>query len=240
MDFKDEQSIKWLESVENSIGYKFREPILIAEALTHSSYGWTDEDDVRIDNEKLEFIGDGYLDAIVGSRIYEEMSNDTKEGDLTKARAQIVCESSLATIGRSLNLGEFLRLGPGEEKTGGRDKDSLIADAVESVIGAIYLDGGYDAASKFVLDKFQGLINDALSGRLITDFKTELQERVHRAGGTIKYTVERTEGPDHEKVFYINLEINDKIVSSGVGKSKKEAQQRAAKIIMEKGIENVL
>ena len=233
---------KFLDGKEyiDVFNYEFKNPELLREALTHSSFGWVDEDEVRIDNEKLEFIGDGFLDAIVGTEIYNRMPKEAKEGDLTKMRAQIVCEKTLSVIGRKLKLGEHLQLGIGEEKTGGREKNSLIADAVEAVIGAIYLDGGYDAAKTFVKAMFDNTIEEALSGRLIADYKTEIQERAQRLGKTVKYIIDRTEGTDHDKTFYLHVEIDGEIVGHGVGKSKKEAQQNAAREIIEKGVENVL
>ena len=226
--------------MENIIDYKFNNPLLLKEALTHSSYGWTDEDGTRIDNEKLEFIGDAFLDAIVGVEIYNQMPKGTGEGDLTKLRAQVVCEKSLARVGKELDIGNHLFMGTGEEKTGGRNKESLVADAVEALIGAIYLDGGYEEAKKFVLSKFSSVIEDSIQGKISLDYKTDLQERVQRAGKTIKYIVDKTEGPDHDKTFYIHLEIDGETKSYGVGKSKKEAQQNAAHELMKKGIDNVL
>ena len=222
--------------MENIIGYKFNNPLLLKEALTHSSYGWVDEDGVRIDNEKLEFIGDAFVDSIIGVEIYKRLPKDSREGDLTKMRAQVVCERTLAMVGKELNLGSHIYMGSGEEKTGGREKDSLIADTLEAIVGAIYIDGGFEAVSQFVLDKFQGMISEALEGRLILDYKTELQERVQRAGKTIKYIVDKTEGPDHDKTFYIHIEIDEVPYTSGIGKSKKEAQQEAAHKLVEKGL----
>ena len=223
--------------MENIIGYKFNNPELLHEALTHSSFGLVDDDGVRIDNEKLEFIGDAFLDAIVGLEIYNRMPKDAKEGELTKMRAQVVCERSLASVGKELNIGMYLNMGPGEEKTGGREKESLMADAMEAIIGAIYIDGGYDAACEFVKEKFKATIDASLEGRLIVDFKTELQERTQRAGKQLKYILDRTEGPDHDKTFYIHIEIDGKPFTQGVGKSKKEAQQQAAQRFVEEGFE---
>ncbi len=221
--------------MEDILGYKFKNTEFLKEALTHSSFGWVDEDGVRIDNEKLEFIGDAILDAIIGLSIYNLMPKDAKEGDLTKMRAQVVCERSLALVGKELNIGSYLNMGSGEEKTGGREKESLLADAMEAVIGAIYIDGGYDAAYKFVNEKFAETIKASLEGKLILDYKTELQERVQREGKTLKYIMDRSEGPDHDKTFYIHIEIDGKRYTEGVGKSKKEAQQHAAQRFVEEG-----
>ena len=222
------------------LNYEFNNPELLKEALTHSSFDWRTDEDIRIDNEKLEFIGDGFLDAVVGTEVYYRMPESAKEGDLTKMRAQIVCEKSLAMVGKKLHLGEHLKMGVGEEKTGGREKESLIADAVEAIIGAIYLDGGYEAASEFVLKNFTEMINEAIEGRLILDHKTALQEMAQREGWEIRYVIDKTEGPDHDKTFFVHLEVNGKNVGHGIGKSKKEAQQMAAHEAIEKGIDNVL
>ena len=206
--------------MEKILGYKFNNPKLLEEALTHSSFGLTDEDGVRIDSEKLEFIGDAFLDAIIGVEIYNRMPKEAKEGDLTKMRAQIVCEKSLASVGKTLDIGSYLKMGLGEEKTGGREKESLMADAVEAVIGAMYIDGGYEKTKAFVLDKFSETIDDSLMGRLIVDYKTELQERVQRAGKTIKYVLDNTDGPDHDKTIYVHIEIDEKPYTQGIGKRK--------------------
>ena len=236
MDFTYVDSGEYIEE----LNYEFENPELLKEALTHSSFDWRSPVDIRIDNEKLEFIGDGFLDAVVGTEVYYRMPEEAKEGDLTKMRAQIVCEKSLAMIGKKLRLGEHLRMGVGEEKTGGREKESLIADCVEAIIGAIYLDGGYEAAAEFVLKNFAEMIDEAISGKLILDHKTALQEMAQREGLEIRYVIDRTEGPDHDKTFFVHLELNGKKVGQGVGKNKKEAQQMAAHEAIEKGIDNVL
>ena len=229
--------MNYANNMEKLLGYKFNNPMLLKEALTHSSYGWTDENGVRIDNERLEFIGDAFVDSIVGVEIYKRLPNDSKEGELTKMRAKVVCERTLAKVGKDLGIGAYISMGVGEEKTGGREKDSIIADTLEAIVGAMYIDGGYDAVSDFIRDKFTPMIDAAIDGKLVVDYKTELQEKVQRAGKTIKYVVDKSEGPDHDKTFYIHIEIDEKPYTSGVGKNKKEAQQQAAQKLVEEGLD---
>jgi dsRNA-specific ribonuclease len=155
---------------------------------------------------------------------------------LTKLRAVIVCERSLAVCGAGISVGEYLQLGKGEENSGGRKRSSIIADATEAVIGAIYLDGGWDAVRDFVIRIFSVLIEDALAGKLHMDYKTEIQERLQSHGeADISYAIEREEGPDHDKTFYANLIFQGNVIGSGSGRSKKEAEQQAAKQALERG-----
>lgn len=159
-----------------------------------------------------------------------------EEGKLSKLRAAIVCERSLAQCSRQLSLGKYLRLGKGEENTGGRDRDSILADAMEAVIAAVYLDGGWDQAQIFVIKYFSETIKNAIAGKLSRDYKTDIQEKLQSKGeANIKYIIEKEEGPDHNKVFFVNLSYNGKIIGSGSGKNKKEAEQNAAKEALERG-----
>ena len=226
------------DDIEKKVGYTFANRELLVEALTHSSKRNTRENGMRLDNERLEFIGDAMLDAIVGVLLYEKLPAAT-EGELTKLRAQIVCEDSLNRLGRSIELGEALIMGESEERSSGRSKPSVVADAVEAVIGAIYMDGGYSEAYRFVDRAFQVLISDALDGKLFRDYKTKLQELAHKHNLGIEYVTEES-GPDHDKTFYVHLKVNGTDKGYGVGKSKKEAEQKAAENYLEKGIENVL
>ena len=155
---------------------------------------------------------------------------------MTKIRATIVCESALAQCGRQLSLGSFLNLGRGEENSGGRRRNSILADAMEAIIAAIYLDGGWEKAREFVLYNFAQIIDEALSGKRYTDYKTDIQERLQAHGDAeITYVTDRAEGPDHDKTFYVNLVFNGKVIGRGHGRSKKEAEQKAAKQALEKG-----
>ena len=226
------------EELENIIEYSFADKSILMEALTHSSKGLVRSDGTRMDNERLEFIGDAMLDAIIGAVLYESITEGS-EGALTKLRSQIVCEESLDIIGKSIGIGDFLDMGEGEEKTYGRNKPSVIADAVEALIGGIYLDGGYEKAKLFVERTFSDLINQAVEGKLFRDYKTKLQEISQKHGWHVCYEA-MDEGPDHNKTFFVHLLINGKDSGFGTGKTKKEAEQKAAENFLEKGIKNVL
>lgn len=221
--------------LEKKLEYEFRDISLLETALTHSSYNRETENRVQ-DNERLEFLGDGLLDAIIGRKLYEEMPNAT-EGKLTKTRALIVCEKSLAKIARELDLGSFLNIGHGEEHTGGRQKDSIIADAVEAVAGAVFIDGGYEVCSRMVLRLFEDTIRLAADGKLFMDYKSELQEKLQAAEGknvNINYILDDEQGPPHDRVFYVHVENNGVTLGRGSGKRKQEAEQNAARQALEK------
>ena len=153
------------------------------------------------------------------------------EGRLTKTRALIVCENALAEAARTISLGSFINMGHGEESAGGRSKDSILADAMEAVIGALFLDGGYDAAKKFVLDVFSDTIDRAIQGKIFLDYKSEVQEVLQSRGILVNiiYVTDREEGPAHDKTFFVHMECNGKSYGRGSGKSKKEAEQSAAR-----------
>ena len=160
------------------------------------------------------------------------------EGKLSRTRAAIVCENSLASVAERLGIGNFLNLGKGEDNAGGRHKKSLQADAVEAIVGAIFLDGGYEAAERFVLREFDDIITEALTGNLVLDYKTKVQEEFQKKGKKIRisYELDKTTGPDHDKTFFVHLTCNGKKYGSGIGKTKKEAEQQAAKATIEGGI----
>lgn len=211
------------------LGYAFSNWSLLKNALTHSSFINESKQQYKYNNERLEFLGDAFFDAIISEHLYSRLS-EVEEGELTKIRAIIVCERSLAECGQRLGIGDYLRLGKGEEHTGGRKRQSIIADAMEAVIGAIFLDGGWEAARSFVMESFSHTIEAALSGKLYSDYKTEFQERMQAMGeNTIHYTVEKESGPDHDKTFYVRLTVGEKTLGKGSGRSKKEAEQNAAK-----------
>lgn len=224
------------KSIEKKIKYKFNNPIFLETALTHSSY--TREQKVKgsgnKDNERLEFLGDAFFDAIISTELFRILSK-SDEGRLTKTRAKIVCEKSLVIVGENLEVGKYLNLGKGEERGGGRSKPSIIADAVEAIIGAIYLDGGYEKAYDFVKENFSDIISKALKGDLFIDYKSKLQENLQKKGKliSIKYILDKEEGPSHAKTFYVHLECNGEVMGKGFGKTKKEAEQRAAKATLE-------
>ena len=218
-----------IEELENIIGYSFIHPEILERALTHSSYN-REKNTKHMDNERLEFIGDGFLDAIVGFELFNRMKGVT-EGRLTKTRALIVCEKALADVAREIGLGRFMYMGHGEEAGGGRGKDSILADCMEAVIGGIFLDGGYEAASRFVVRFLKETIDKAIDGKIFLDYKSEVQEILQSKGKTVNivYITDREEGPAHNKTFFVHMECDGKVYGSGSGKSKKEAEQNAAK-----------
>lgn len=218
-----------MNKFEQLIGYKFNNPNLLERALTHSSYN-KEKNTKHQDNERLEFLGDAFFDAIVSAELFKMMKGVT-EGKLTKTRALVVCENSLAKSARKLGLGQYIYIGHGEEVGGGREKDSILADAMEAVIGAIYLDGGFDPTEKFVLKYFSETIKDAAEGKLFSDYKSEVQEFIQKNGRNlaITYNTVKEEGPAHDKTFFVNLYYDGNVLGEGSGKSKKEAEQQAAK-----------
>lgn len=235
--------MKNIGELEKKIGYSFRSKDLIERALTHSSFN-REKNTRHKDNERLEFLGDAFLDAIVGAELYSRMDAVT-EGTLTKTRALIVCEKALAKVSREFNIGKYMLMGHGEAATGGRNKDSILADALEALIGAIYLDGGYRAAQEFTVTAFEDTICGAISGRIFSDYKSEIQELLQSGGKSvnINYVVDKEEGPAHDKTFYLHLECDGQKLGSGYGKTKKEAEQNAAKsslAILERRQPNVL
>ncbi len=221
---------------EKKIQYEFHDKELLRKALTHSSYCVEHQMPGRESNERLEFLGDAYLDAITGAELYRRME-EVNEGRLSQTRALVVCERSLAMVAERLDIGSYLDLGHGEERSGGRHRESIIADACEAVIGAIYLDGGYTAAEVFVLREFTPVIEDALAGRLFSDYKTRVQEILQKDGSSpvIEYVLDREEGPDHDKTFYMHMTVNGQVCGRGSGKSKKEAEQNAARLTLTGG-----
>lgn len=218
-----------IKKFENRIGYEFRDPGLLTTALTHSSYK-REHASVREDNERLEFIGDGILDSVIALYLYRNEPL-LPEGDLTKIRALIVCEKSLAEAGRRMGINEMILLGAGEARSGGASKDSIIADAVEAFLGAVLIDGGYESCESVILSVLSETIESALRGDLFADYKSEFQELAQTGGGNkeIVYVTDRSEGPDHDKTFFVHVELDGKCMGYGTGKSKKEAGQNAAK-----------
>ncbi|HPR23926.1 MAG TPA: ribonuclease III [Bacillota bacterium] len=221
------------------IGYYFKDMELFEKALTHSSFFRGRGMGPGKDNERLEFLGDALLDAVISEELYNRMPSG-EEGKLSKTRALVVCEASLAQIGNSLLIGDILRLGKGEDISGGRHRDSIIADAVEAVIGAVFLDGGFDASKNVVLPLFEKTLKLATEGKLKSDYKSEFQEIVQSSGtAEINYVLNREEGPDHDKTFYVNLFVDGQEAGKGTGKSKKEAEQNAAKEAIARRKQNV-
>ena len=221
-----------IKDLEAAIGYKFHNITLLQNALTHSSYANERWHNSLLSNERLEFLGDSILGMVVAEYLYAHFP-DRPEGELTRMRADMVCETSLAAIAARLNLGDHLLLGHGEERFGGRNRASILADAVESVIAAAFLDGGMEAA-RGIITRF--VLCDVPAERLHnTDYKTALQELVQQKKNQVLcYRLVGESGPDHDKSFTAQVLLNDQIVGEGVGSSKKRAEQDAARVALEK------
>ena len=210
--------------LESIIGYTFKNPELLETALTHTSYANESRAPVK-HNERLEFLGDAVLELVSSEHLFTQFPQ-MPEGELTRLRASLVCEPTLAFCAREIELGSFLRLGKGEEMTGGRHRDSVTSDALESVIGAVYLDGGFANAKEFVLDY---VLNDIEHKKLFYDSKTILQEIVQaNMTGNVSYELIDEQGPDHNKIFEVEARIGGKAWGRGKGSSKKSAEQQAA------------
>ncbi|MBQ7331034.1 MAG: ribonuclease III [Oscillospiraceae bacterium] len=221
-----------IKKLEQAIGYTFQDISLLQNALAHSSYANERWHNSLKSNERLEFLGDSVLGMLVADYLYRSFP-DRPEGELTRMRADMVCEKTLAVVARRLDLGEHLLLGKGEEQGGGRTRESILADAVESVIAACYLDGGMDAAKAFV-EKFI-LVNVPLRKLNNADYKTALQELVQqKKNQTITYRLAGESGPDHDKQFVVELTLNGELFGTGEGSSKKRAEQDAARQALEK------
>mgnify|MGYP000361662654 FL=1 len=217
---------------EENINYEFTNKEYILEALTHSSY--SNENKNYPFNERLEFLGDSVLSIVISDYLFKK---ETKlpEGELTKIRANIVCEESLSEVSKNIHLGKYMLLGKGEEATGGRERISILADALEAVIAAIYLDGGIKCAREFILTNMEKIINDSIKGKIFRDYKTCLQEVLQSNGeNNIWYKLIEEKGPDHNKRFVMEVGINDTVLGVGEGKSKKDAEQVAAKCALDK------
>ena len=221
-----------MDKLEEKIGHKFKNKELLLTALTHSSYA-NEKHDRSLSYERLEFLGDSILGLVSAEFLYSHKPA-LPEGRMTRLRAELVCEGSLKRIAEELGIGDYMRLGRGEERSGGRGRASILADMVESVIAAIYLDSGMEEARHFVIDK---LLSHAELGEQhrIADYKTELQELVQRkAGGHVSYEQTGESGPDHNKLFFFTVYINGEAAGEGSGRSKKEAEQAAACTALEK------
>ena len=222
--------MKDADKLLKKIGYEFNDRSLLTNALTHSSYSSEHKMDYASNNERLEFIGDAYVDAAVGAELFRIMKS-APEGVLSKNRADVVREESLADAAREIDLGDYIYMGRGEESTGGRNKDSILADAFEALIGAIIIDGGYDAGKRVILDLLNEKIGLAVAGKLRQDYKTMLQEKLQEKNHDvrIKYNTVSESGPDHNKTFNVEVMAGTRVLGSGSGKSKAKAEQDAAR-----------
>ncbi len=220
-----------IKILEKGLKYSFKDINYLKTALTHSSYA--NESKVKISsNERLEFLGDAVLSIVVSDYIFSHCP-DFPEGDLTKLRASLVCEKSLCKFSKMLNVGDFLKLSHGEENSDGDKRPSILADAFEAIIAAIYLDGGIDKAREFILRFVLPEIKNPKQ-KTFKDYKTQLQEIIQQnKEETIKYVLTNQVGPDHDKRFWVEVCLNNNVIGKGKGKSKKEAEQHAAKEALE-------
>ncbi len=222
---------KNLEEFEGKIRYIFTNKNLIVEALSHSSYA-NEKRKTRHSNERLEFLGDSVLSIVVSQYLFEHFTH-LPEGELTKIRASLVCEKSLYKFAMQIDLGEHILLGKGEENTGGRERPSILADAFEAVIAAVYLDGGLEVARKYIL-RFIPKDIDNRKPVSFSDHKTILQEIIQKnPEEKVEYKLVGQSGPDHNKAFKVQVCLNSNVIGTGIGKSKKEAEQMAAKEALE-------
>ena len=220
-----------IKDLEEAIGYRFRNITLLQNALPHSSYANERWHNSLMSNERLEFLGDSILGMLVAEYLYRNFP-DRPEGELTRMRADMVCEKTLAAVANRIGLGKHLMLGNGEEQGGGRSRNSILADAVESVIAASFLDGGMEAALQFI-QKFI-LVEVPVTKLHNADYKTALQELVQqKKNQVLSYTLVGESGPDHDKCFDVEVKLNGKVVGVGSGSSKKRAEQDAARAAIE-------
>ncbi len=228
-----ENRIKYLKELEAILSYTFSRTQLLDKALTHRSFINENQTLDLKDNERLEFLGDAVLDLCISDMLMREFPDYT-EGQLSKIRASIVNETTLAEMARDFRLGEFLLLGKGEELSGGRTKSSILSNAFEAVIAAIYLDGGFDRTLGFIKNLFQPYMEKWMQSPIYKDYKTFLQEfSQNRFKVVPRYQLIHESGPDHDKIFHIKLTITDELTATGIGKNKKDAEQQAAKKAIE-------
>lgn len=220
-----------IRELEKIIQYRFKKIKLLEQAMMHRSYINEMHLEKSKSNERLEFLGDAVLELVTSEFLYTN-EKEKQEGQLTKTRASFVCESTLAACAKDIQLGSFLRLGKGEDANGGRERKSLVSDAFEALIGAIYIDGGFAIAKEFI----HNFVLKDIQGKVIfNDSKTILQEKVQGGnGGVIEYRLVHEEGPDHQKKFVVEVYVNNQVMGSGEGQSKKAAEQKAALNAMEK------
>ena len=220
-----------MKDLQEAIGYRFNDPDLLTEALTHSSYAHEQHKKMKY-NERLEFLGDAVLSIVVSDYIYKHCPN-LPEGELTKLRASLVCEKSLFDFAKQIDLGSYLRLSNGERRNGGAKRPSIVSDAFEALIAAIYLDGGMEPAKKhilrFVIPEIEHHKNQSFK-----DYKTALQEIIQKnPGEKLEYRLIGSSGPDHNKHFKVEVCLNSNVIGKGGGRSKKEAEQQAAREALE-------
>jgi len=228
-----EERLQALKELEAYVGYRFEDPGLLDNALTHRSFVNENAFLSCKDNERLEFLGDAVLELTVSDMLMKKFP-DLAEGELSKLRASVVNEQPLAKLAKGFRIGEFLLLGKGEESSGGRDKPSLLANAFESIIAAMYLDGGFDRTAAFIGRLFEPLIEAGATAAVYRDYKTTAQEFCQNLFKEFpRYVVISETGPDHEKRFETSLIVGEQVIATGTGRSKKEAEQQAAREALE-------
>lgn len=228
-----------INEIEKKIGYTFNDKTFLKIALTHKSFAHEKKDmSILSNNERLEFLGDAILEHISSIYLYN-INPPMKEGIMTKKRAELVCEKSLSEAVKELNLSKYIKLGKCEINTGGNKKDALLADMAEAILGAVYLDGGFENAQKVCLKLLNTNIKKILSEENSMDFKTNLQEILQKNGNVkISYILDKEEGKDHDKIFYSSVCYENEKLGEGIGKTKKESEQMAAKKAIKKLSEN--
>lgn len=220
--------------LEEKLNICFKDKEMLKIALTHSSYA-NGKKNIKF-NERLEFLGDSVLQISISEYLFLNYSKKT-EGELTKRRALIVCENSLYEIAKNWGIGKYIKMSRGEELTGGRERVSILADCVEAILAAIYIDSGFEKAKEFIIDNFKNTIEKAIKNKIILDYKTKLQEVMQKNGDVdIEYNLVNHEGPPHRRKFYTQVSVNNKTLGEGVGYSKKESEQSAAQTAL-KGLE---
>lgn len=217
-----------MQCLQDNLGYRFTDATFLVEALTHKSYSNEQSGELVACNERLEFLGDAVLDLIVSRYMFQRFPT-AQEGELTRIRAEVVSEKGLSVVARTLQLGRFLRLGRGEERSGGRDKDSLMANALEALLGAVFCDGGFDSARDLVERLFSKSIAEAAQRKYGLDHKTHLQEITQARYALIpEYVLVCEEGPEHRRHYTVEVRLADKPLGQGQGSTKKKAEQLAA------------
>ncbi|MCI1943880.1 ribonuclease III [Clostridium luticellarii] len=220
------EKVSYVEDVEKKLNVCFKDKELIKIALTHSSYA-NGRKNIKF-NERLEFLGDSVLQLCISEYLFT-MYKNKPEGELTKKRALIVCENSLYEIAKKWELGKYIKMSRGEELTGGRERTSILADCVEAIIAAVHVDCGYEKAREFIIYNFKDVIQRAMENRIVSDYKTRLQEILQKDGDvSIEYVLIKYDGPPHRRKFYTEVCIDKNILGTGTGYSKKESEQDAA------------
>ncbi len=222
------------EGFEDSFGYRFNNKKLLVAALTHKSYHHENPEESPEHNERLEFLGDSVLGLVIAEKLFLDQVGFS-EAEMSKMKSYLVKEAVLFEMASKISLGSYLRLGKGEESTGGRQKKSVLSDAFEALVGAVFLDSDYETVRTLVLDLFREKIPDVISRKEGYDFKSELQERCQSLFGVLpEYRIVKLEGEEHKRIFTAEVSINRQLYGSGMGKSKKEAQMAAAKEAFER------